>query len=296
MSTTDLRTGEGWLKAVADVATPLEALESALQAWQAEGAVLVPYAATEMVPPPQAGKAHWTAQYFFRQVNHAGHNFSAERAEHLLQVRTHLEQLGAAGFVKQASAAPLAKDETSAATVAAAFSPSPSLSRALGTGDDGIIRSALVLELADARLSGAYLQAAMALAADRKGSVFVPFEEGRFMGPLNGDPAAWSAQYHDNQAVFLDANFSIERFLHVVNVREHLRSQGAAGFAPVAPAPVTTSPDRAGRTGGSSQPPHGSVPGGNASPGSTPGWAERIARLLAAAVAALAAYFRGGRR
>jgi len=292
MSATDLRTGEGWLKAVADVATPLDALEAALQAWQTGGAVLVPYVATEMVPAPQAGKARWTSQYFFRQVSHARHNFSAKRAEHLLQVRTHLQQVGAAGFVKQEGITPLAKDEVGAATVAGEFSPSPSLARALETDDVGIIRSALVLELADARLNGAYLQAAMALAADQQALVFVPFEEGRFMAPLNGDRAAWSAHYHDDQVVFLDANFSIKRFLHVVDVREHLRLQGAAGFVPLAsakapPVPPTSSAKAEG-TGGAAE--------GDTSTGSKPGWAGRIAVLLVAGIAALAAYLFGGRR
>lgn len=297
MNTTDLRTGEDWLRAVPDVAMPVESLEVALHAWQAKGTVLVPYAVTEMVPATKPDRAHWTAQYFFRQVTHAKHNFSAERAEHLLRVRAYLEQLGAAGFVKLADSTPLAKDKVDATAVAAAFSPTSSLARALGTGDAEIIRSALVLELADARLSGAYLQAAMALAADQKETVFVPFEEGRFMAPLNGDRAAWSSQYHDDQMVYLDANFSIERFLHVVDVREHLRLKGAAGFAPLAPAPVAaTLSAKAGSTGDASAPRHGVAPEGDTSKGNRAAWAGRIAMLLAAGIAALAAYFRGGRR
>lgn len=295
MNTTDLRTGDGWLKAVADVATPLESLEAALHAWQAEGKVLAPYAVTEMVPAPQPKKAHWTAQYFFRQVSHAKHNFSGERARHLLLVRAYLEQLGVAGFVKQAAMTPLAKDEASAAVVVAAFSPSPSLVRALGTGDAGIIRSALVLELADARLSGAYLQAAMALAADQHSPVFLPFEEGRFKGPLNGDRDAWSAQYHDNQIVFLDANFSIERFLHVVDVRDHLRTQGVTGFVPAdsgqgAAYPKSVTPSKAGGTPASSQ------NGGPRSSSAADSWVLRIAARLVAAFASLADYFTRERR
>lgn len=297
MNTMDLRTSEAWLRAVADVAMPLESLDVALNAWQAKGTVLMPYAVTEMIPATKPDKAHWTAQYFFRQVSHAKHNFSAERAEHLLRVRAYLEQLGAAGFVKLADSTPLATDEVGATAVAATFSPTPSLARALGTGDAGIIRSALVLELADARLNGAYLQAAMALAADQRETVFVPFEEGRFMAALNSDQIAWSAQYHDDQVVYLDANFSIERFLHVVDVREHLRLKGAAGFAPLSPAPVAaTLSAKAGSTDGASIPRRVGAPEGDTSTGSRPGWTGRIAMLLAAGIAALAAYFRGGRR
>ena len=297
MNTTDLRTGEGWLNLMADVATPLEELEATLQAWQAEGAVLVPYAVTEMIPAPKPEKAHWTAKYFFLQVSHARRNFSAERAQHLLRVRSHLEQLGAAGFVKQVGFTPLAKDEANAATAAAAFSPSPSLARALAANDAGIIRSALVLELADARLSGAYLQTAMACAADQNAAVFVPFEEGRFKASLNSDRGTWCAEYHDDQVVFLDANFSIERFLHVVDVREHLRQQGAAGFVPMVTAPLaTTLPVWVGSMDRAPSPRLSDALRGEAPKDTRPSWAERIARLLAAGVAALAAYFRGERR
>ena len=290
MNTTDLRTGEGWLNVMADVNTPLEALEAALQAWQAEGSVLVPYTVTEMVPAPKPEKAHWTAKYFFLQVSHARRNFSTERAQHLLQVRAHLEQLGAAGFVKQEDITPLAIDEASAATVAAAFSPSPSLARALGTNDAGIIRSALVLELADARLSGAYLQAAMACAADQNAAVFVPFEEGRFKAPLDGDRGTWSAQYHDDQIVFLDANFSIERFLHVVDVRDHLRTQFVKGFAPAESGQEAPYPRE---SIGAPSPPKSEGPQSSSTADS---WVLRIAARLVAALKSLADYFTGRRR
>lgn len=295
MSALKMEGAQCWLRALGNNDVADEVLSAQLTTWQSEGAVLQNHMESELDPPIEQSTSRWTAKHFRLQVDAAKRNFSHERARHLLDVRKRLRQRGEDGFIPMPS---LSENRANAvvARAAVAFEPTPSLAKAIASEDIGLIRAALRLEIADMRLPGSYLQGAMGWSATQYEGIFEPYEEGRFKGAMNGSKKDWTAEYHSTQIVFLKANFSIERFLHVIEVREHLRMTGAAGFT----RPIQTSATGQ-RTGSAT------IPVGSASnqhrrrpqqpPEPTSGsWPARIALMLAAGLAALAAYFLGERR
>lgn len=299
MSGLKMEGAPGWLRALRDKNVADEVLAAQLTTWLSEGSVLQNHTENELDPPIEPSTSRWTAEHFRLQVDAAKRNFSHERARHLLDVRKRLRQLGEDGFITMPS---LRESRANAvvARVAETFEPTPSLAKAIASEDIGLIRAALRLEIADMRLPGSYLQGAMGWSATQYEGIFVPYEEGRFKGAMDSSKEAWTAEYHSIQIVFLKANFSIKRFLHVIEVREHLRTTGAAGFTPPVQTPATGQ-----RTGsaavspGSASSQHGRRPQQQPEQQPEPpsdSWPTRIAIMLAAGLAALAAYFLGGRR
>ena len=285
----------GWLRALRDNNVADEVLSAQLTKWQSEGSVLQKHVENELDPPIEPSTSRWTAEHFHLHVDAAKRNFSRERARHLLAVRKRQRQLGEDGFIPMPS---LSESRANAvvARVAAAFEPTPSLAKAIASENIGLIRAALRLEIADMSLPGSYLQGAMGWSATQYEGIFVPYEEGRFKGAMNGSKMAWTAEYHSIQIVYLKANFSIERFLHVIEVREHLRMTGAAGFPPPVQTPAT------GQRKGSAPLPAGSASSQHGrirqQPPEAPSGSglARIVLMIATGLAALAAYFLGKNR
>lgn len=262
-----------WLHDLKIGAVNEDGLRAELSYWQASGVVLATYIENELLPKVENRAHFWTDHYFFKQVEDAKRNFSLERAEHLLVVQAHLQQQRVRGF---------AKDR-------AAFSPTSSLSAAGDSGDVDRIRTALVLELADARLDQAYLHGAIGWVADVSQDTFVPYKEGRFMGPMKDDVSAWSVKYYDEQSTFLDSNFSRERFWHQTAVRQYLREKGVGGFAPL-PGQAFQTPARS--TPASASSARSSTTNVIQSSGYvSTGFDYRIALIVLVGVAALSAYF-----
>ncbi|WP_308923815.1 hypothetical protein [Janthinobacterium sp. J1-1] len=190
--------------------------------------LFMPYIADENRDAIRPEPLHWNDQYFSQQKKVAERNFSFERLEHLLQVREHFRQEGRKGFVANAQPAPAAARSDSHT----GYTPSVNLRKFVEEGDLTTLRTALIVELEDKRLDADTLRAALAWTRTRVTDLCEPYSEKAFARAIVQNREQWSADYYGLQAVYLDTNFSEERFLHLIDVREYLRRQSPISMAP----------------------------------------------------------------
>lgn len=184
---------------------------------------------------PEAGinalvqdKVKWSVAYFSRQLLLTEHNFCRERIEHLLEVRNHLKNIGVKGFVSSDSEN--SPQQPKSNTISVNFTPSNNLQKFVREGDLLTIRTALRLELNDNSLTNIDLRNALSWTKSKVPSLMDPYSEKSFARGMESDQSVWNSQYYENQIVFLKTNFSSERFLHLIDVREFLRQQKVEGF------------------------------------------------------------------
>lgn len=209
--------------------------------------IVVAYAFEDDQDAIKTSASNWNEQYFSRHKKLAERNFAQERLDHLLQVRELFRQQGRKGFMPGGRNA--ASD--SAPAIDNAYSPSNNLRKFAEDGDVPTMRTALIVELEDSRRDASTLRAALAWAKSRVPGLCEPYAEKSFARAIERDRREWTEDYYDTQVVYLDTNFAEERFLHLVDVREHLRQQGAAKpaarAAPARPSAPTRAPASAPR-------------------------------------------------
>lgn len=180
----------------------------------------------------------WSDKDFSRNMLLAKENFSRQRIEHLIKVREYLRRQEIKGFVPDRSS-----DNTELKMKSAAierdYTPPSSLERFVKEGDMLPIRTALRLELNDNSLTAADLRGALVWAKNRVQGLFDSYAEQAFSREMDNSPNSWSSEYYDNQVVYIKTNFSEERFLHLIDVREYLREKRVEGFIPLPPKPKT---------------------------------------------------------
>lgn len=210
------------------VDTPLlRSMVKEMKATQAD--LLVPYLANDNYDPIQANPLTWNDAYFSQQKKYAERNFSTERLEHLIYVRERFRQDGRKGFVAKPQAVPAAPREQAGN----GFRPSSNLRKFVDEGDLATVRMALNVDLEDSRLDASTLRASLAWTQSRLSGLCEPYTEKAFARAIEHDRQQWTRDYYNKQVVFLNTNFAEERFLHLVDVREHLRQQPEAKPAPV---------------------------------------------------------------
>ncbi|CAE6824592.1 hypothetical protein [Paraburkholderia domus] len=267
------------------------------QAENATPKLLDSYAADEMLAEIDPVQFKWDVGYYSRQKRCAKQNFSKERLEHLIAVREYFRQEGYKGFVPPSvSSAASGVSEGPQATrfedTPSSYQPSSNLKKFVDEGDLLTVQTALRLELNNNRLSRQDLQNASAWTKGQAPNLFEPYAEKAFARAIDPDQSQWLPAYYDNQTVYLKTNFSEKRFLHLVEVREHLRQLGVEGFAPIA-TPSTPSPQPAPRPRAvlptANQPPSTPSPESNtARPELNPIF--KIALLFGGALAAVVIY------
>jgi hypothetical protein len=186
--------------------------------------IVVPYAAEDDHDTINTSSMNWNEAYFSRQKKLAERNFAQERLNHLMQVRELFRQQGRKGFVP--GAPKTAADPEPAFDNG--YTPSTNLRKFADEGDVPTLRMALTVELEDSRRDAPTLRAALVWAKSRAPSLCEPYTEKAFARAIERDRHHWTEDYYGTQAVYLDTNFAEERFLHLVDIREHLRQQGAA--------------------------------------------------------------------
>lgn len=190
----------------------------------------------------------WTADYFYRHMGAVSYNFSRKRIEHLIRVLEYCREKGFKGFVP--TPPPSIIDTKSESGMTKNYTPSTHLQKFVAEGDLLTIRTALRMELNDNRQSSADLRAALAWVKAEVPGLFELNQEKAFARGCESEQKLWNSQYYDSQIVYLKNNFSEERLLHLIEVRECLRQQGVEGFAAVAP---KQQPKQGGYAGGSAQ-------------------------------------------
>jgi hypothetical protein len=175
---------------------------------------------------------HWNESYFSRRLWSATKNFSHERLAHLIQVRELFRQEGRKGFMPT----PQDTNQDMPAETDTTYTPSTNLRKFVEEGDVATVQMALIVELENSRLDARALRSAMAWAKARVPGLFEPYTEKAFARGLDLDRAQWTQEYYGTQVVFLDTNFSEERFQHVIEVREYMRQRARHSAPPAKPA------------------------------------------------------------
>jgi hypothetical protein len=252
------------------------------------------HASNDLLDAMEVARSDWSVKYYSRQKLCADRNFSIGRLEHLIEIREYFRQKGYKGFVPHAANHETSgMDQTSQARryegTLSAYQPSTNLKKFVNEGDLLTIRTALRLELNDNRISQQDLRSALAWVKGKVSDLCVPYTEKAFAREMDSDRSHWVTDYYDNQTVYLKTNFSEERFLHLVDVRGHLRELGVEGFAPTATPGIQ--PDLRPRAISPTPDPASPAP----SPHSRPAQLElspvfRIALLVGGALAAVVIY------
>lgn len=220
--------------------------------------IFVAHAAGDNLDPIATTPELWNEQYFSQQKKLAERNFSLERVEHLIQVRDRFRRDGRKGFVAKP---PPSSSQGSGA--GAAYTPSRNLKKFVEEGDLTTVRTALTVELEDHRIGARELRAALAWAKARVPDLCEPYSEKAFARAIEHDRRQWTTEYYNKQTVYLDTNFSEERFLHLIELRDHLDQKAAPTAKPApaaAPRPASSSTGahaRPGQQGSRQAPPTG---------------------------------------
>lgn len=205
----------------------------------AKGGVFSPL--SEHIKAELKSSAYWGSNdYFFGKVNLLTNHFSLELCEHLIQVKERLQQIPAQGFSVEKgldsakSAVNLSQEMPKVSQYAepdlSRYQPNSKLVGYLNSGDVSDIRAFLSAELSDFRLSiEELIQAVFFVEKNAKG-VFEEYKTSAFIAPIEADESKWNSRYFDKQQGDLNQNFALERFFHLVNVRETLMKRGDPDF------------------------------------------------------------------
>lgn len=223
------RVRKAFLDAVNDPQEESDALRAMVVEFQSRyPGILVAHVANDNVDPIDHNALHWTEKYFSTQRDLAKRNFSMDRLTHLIDVRDRFRGDGRKGFVPKAMTA------NQSFASGAGYRPSEALQKIIEEGDIQTLQTALLVELEDRRNDSARLRSTLAWARGRLPGLCEPYTEKGFAKSIDSDHQKWTSDYYAKQAVYLETNFSEERYLHLVDVREHLRRQEAKASAPAA--------------------------------------------------------------
>ncbi|MCW9699525.1 MULTISPECIES: hypothetical protein [unclassified Avibacterium] len=110
------------------------------------------------------------------------------------------------------------------------FIPVEYLKKALDKNDLSDIRSALMTILKNFSLPIETVLASIYYVYEKNNAVFEEAEESIYVSPISDDENDWNKNYFYQQQVFLNRNFTLERILHLLNVRETLMKKGDPDF------------------------------------------------------------------
>ena len=208
--------------------TPL--LYSLLQEMQQKHpTALDPYMADASYEAINEDMENWDARYFSKQREYAKRNFSLQRLQHLLQVRERFRKQRRQGFAPPSqSTKPLALSNAGAP-----YTPSDLLRECVEERKLVSVRNALIMELNNNRLESNTLRSALTWAQSRIPDLCEPYAEKAFARGMSMDRTTWDKTYYMSQEVYLDFSFTQERYLHMIEVRAHLRQQRVKGFEAV---------------------------------------------------------------
>ncbi len=165
--------------------------------------------------------------YFLECVYGAREVFSRSRVEHLLSVRDF--------YVKNKEEKESAISQKKDGFVFdGKFRPAKNLNSYFQ--DEGFdlskARIALGFEIYDIAKESDYLIKAVDWAESKVPQLFLPYAISAFKKSISNDERDWCSNYFDIQTEYLGGNFSKERYLHLIKVRQYLRDKGVEGFVP----------------------------------------------------------------
>lgn len=193
----------------------------------------------------------WSSKYFAeRLIDLEKYNFSKELASHLIEVKKHLQAKG----MFPTEPIPLQTGTTTRSTIETEqafekeksetknpkprfnkidltdFKPNVRLISFLSNGDVNNIRTELMSLLNNRRLGIEEVAKSIWYVWQTKPEIFAEEERSVFVKDIDKNEANWNSDYFSLQQVYLNRNFTFERLLHLVNVRETLMLRGDKYF------------------------------------------------------------------
>lgn len=205
----------------------------------------------EMIGYIKIEKEHrhrWTIGYFLRNVDDLERtHFSKELAEHLIEVKSHLQAKGEFSqnsLREEASNLNLTQEEkldmsnhkTSISQDKinkpdlTKFKPDERLRKMLAENNLSHIRTYLMANLNDFSLDLEHIVKSVWYVWESKKEVFQEEEDSVFVSAIDHNEAHWNKDYFSIQQTYLNRNFSLVRLLHLINVREKLMNKGDPNF------------------------------------------------------------------
>jgi hypothetical protein len=183
--------------------------------------LFVEYVADESIEAIDTDSSEWTEKYFIQQKKFAELNFSERRLDHLISVREHIRQQNCKDFSPRSR-----RNESSDRQVAtSAYRPTDNFNNIVAEKDVRAVRTFLRMELNDIRIDSQTLRDALSWVKLSLPNLFEAYVEKAFAGAIDQDCNNWTVEYYSTQKVYLKANFAETRFLHLIDVRQHLRKQ-----------------------------------------------------------------------
>jgi hypothetical protein len=171
----------------------------------------------------------WNEGFFEQCLHESKEVFSLNRLDHLLTVRNYLRKNGVKGFKPT-----IQEKNREPEMINSQFQPAENLKASFQKieSDPSQAQIALRFELYDINKNSNYLKDAIKWAESQAPQLFSAYETSAFRKAISDNEKDWSVDYFDIQTEYLSSNFSKERYLHLIDVREYLRIKGVEGFAP----------------------------------------------------------------
>lgn len=104
-----------------------------------------------------------------------------------------------------------------------AKNPDSNIKEALKSGNVNLLRSIIKLDLNEPKLSFEELMTKTLFLAEKDLPIFVPFEVSKLHLDIEIDKEHWTADYFLNHKSYLTVNFSLERMIHLIDVKRYLQ-------------------------------------------------------------------------
>lgn len=174
---------------------------------------------------------YWEAGYFDTQAIELKNNFSIKRCQHLIEVKDALQKRDEKGFtIKQSSISQAKSNETNYEQSIKEpnldeFIPSAELSGYIKQNSTQDVRSMLEIYLNDLDFDLTELIKSIYYVHQKNPDFFDAHKISSIANDFDLNQSSWNWEYFNLQQVFLNRNFSLERILHLVNVRQLLSDE-----------------------------------------------------------------------
>lgn len=178
-------------------------------------------------------KPHYAQDDFNTSLNQLEGNFCHERLKQTIEIKLNLIEIGAKGFTDQSVSEEKQVQNTQPSLEnnhVKVDDLSATLTEALSNQDLRSIKVSLLNLLLDNSKPFDKLQKLLLLIKGKVPEVFQAYIEDDLNEPMNKDKNHWVSDYFHVQNLSLENNFSLERYQHLLDVREHLRVSGDPNF------------------------------------------------------------------
>ena len=198
-------------------------------------------------------KSLWTEEYFRTQSSHLQRiNFSKELCDHLINVKSYLQDIGAKGFsitdslpkevssieenltereksidIPLSSISEYLNDPTE---LLKNYNPEKNLEEAIVKNDINEVQSILKFNLNNNRLAIKDVLQTILFVSQRFPEALPEYQIDKFSLATSEDENVWDRNYFFLQQSYLNHNFAVERLMHLINVRDYLAQKGVEGF------------------------------------------------------------------